>query len=76
MIPAGAITVPFNISIFDDNILEGDEDFDITIIQSSLPDGVSRGNPGTATVNIVDDDRKYRIAGYFQSRNFRMRGKI
>ena len=58
MIPAGATTVPFNISIFDDNILEGNEDFDITIIQSSLPDGVSRGNPRTATVNIVDDDRK------------------
>ena len=60
MIPAGAITVPFNISIVDDNILEGNEDFDITIIQSSLPDGVSRGSPGTATVNIADDDSKYK----------------
>ena len=58
MIPAGATMVPFNISIFDDNILEGNEDFDITIIPSSLPIDVSRGNPGTATVNIVDDDRK------------------
>ena len=53
--------VPFNISIIDDILLEGNEDFDITIIQSSLPDGVSRGNPGTATVNIVEDDSKYKF---------------
>ena len=60
MIPAGATTVPFNISIFNDSILEGNEDFDITIIPSSLPNDVSRGNPRTATVTIVDDDGKYK----------------
>ena len=58
MIPAGATTVLFNISIIDDNILEDNEDFDITIIVSSLPTGVFRGNPGTATMTIVDKDCK------------------
>ena len=52
--------VSFNIPIFDDSILEGNEDFNITIIQSSLPTGVNRGNPGEATVTIVDNDRKYK----------------
>ena len=59
-IPAGATMVSFNIPIFDDSVLEGNEDFNITIIQSSLPGGVFRDNPGTATVTIVDDDCKYK----------------
>ena len=58
VIPAGMTMVPFNISIVDDNILEGDEDFDIVIVQPTLPDGVTRGDPGRATVTIVDNDRK------------------
>ena len=55
-IPAGETMVPFNISIVDDSILEGREDFNIIIVPGSLPEDVSRGNPGTATVNIIDDD--------------------
>jgi len=58
VIPAGMTMVPFDIPIFNDSILEGNEDFDIVIIQGSLPDGVTRGTPGRATVTIVDDDRK------------------
>ena len=50
--------VPFDIPIIDDNVLEGDEFFNIVIIQGTLPDGVTRGVPGRATVTIVDDDRK------------------
>ena len=50
--------VPFNISIVDDSTLEGNEDFNIIIVPGSLPDDVTRGNPGTATVNIIDDDGK------------------
>ena len=38
-------------------ILEGDEDFMLTI-DSSLPTGVSVGTPDQATVTIVDDDSK------------------
>ena len=58
-IPAGSTVVPFDIPIADDNILEGTENFDIIIVPGSLPDDVSVGNPGRATVNIIDDDRKY-----------------
>ena len=50
--------VPFDIPIADDDILEGNENFDIIIVPGSLPDDVSVGNPGRATVNIIDDDRK------------------
>ena len=57
-IPAGQTSVPFDVPINDDDIVEGNEDFTVTIVQSSLPDGVTRGNPGSATVNIVDDDCK------------------
>ena len=55
--PAGVINVPFNISINDDNIFEENENFTLTI-NSSLPTGVMVGNPGQATVTIVDNDCK------------------
>ena len=54
---AGVMSVPFSISINDDNILEDDENFTLTI-NSSLPTGVMVGNPGQATVTIVDNDCK------------------
>ena len=56
--PAGVTSVPFNVSITDDIIYEGNEDFILTIDPSSLPTDVSVGSPGQATVTIVDDDRK------------------
>ncbi len=46
--------VPFDIPIYDDNILEGNESFILTISPSSLPTGVTVGDPGQATVTIVD----------------------
>ena len=57
-IPAGDIRMSFNVPINDDNILEDDEDFTLTIMRGTLPDGITRGNPGSATVNILDNDRK------------------
>ena len=48
--------VPFDVQIIDDMILENDEDFDLIIIPGSLPDNVTRGNPGRTTVTIADDD--------------------
>ena len=36
-IPAGEISVPFNIQIIDDNTLEANESFSLTIDSSSLP---------------------------------------
>jgi len=56
--PAGVTSVPFDVAINDDNIMEGNEDFDLTIIRNTLPDGVTRSSPGIATVTIVDNDRK------------------
>ena len=53
-IPAGTTSVPFNIPINDDMILEGNEDFMLTIIPSSLPTNVSVSSPDQATVTIVD----------------------
>ena len=54
--PAGVTRVSFNISITDDIVLEGDENFNLTIDPSSLPSRVSVINLGQATVTIVDDD--------------------
>ena len=54
---AGVTNVPFNISINNDSIFEENENFTLTI-NSSLPTGVMVGNPGQATVTIVDNDRK------------------
>ena len=52
-------SVPFDIPITDDRILEANETLMLTIDSSSLPpSGVSVGTPGQATVTIVDDDRK------------------
>ena len=56
--PAGQTTATFNVPITDDTILEGDENFMLTIDETSLPDDVTRGTPGEATVTIVDNDGK------------------
>ena len=39
-------------------ILEGDENFMLTIDETSLPTVVTHGTPGEAIVTIVDNDRK------------------
>ena len=56
--PAGVTNVSFDIPISDDNILEDNENFVLTIDPSSLPTNVTIGDPGQATVTIVDDDCK------------------
>ena len=56
--PAGVTTTTFNVSINDDNILEYNENFTLTINSCPLPDGVSPGYPKEATVTIVDNDCK------------------
>ena len=55
---AGETSVTFDVPITDDRILEGKENFMLTIDEPSLPTGVSRGDPGEATVTIVDNDGK------------------
>ena len=55
--PAGQTTATFGVPINDDDILEEEEDFMLTI-DPSLPDGIFRGTPSEATVTIVDNDSK------------------
>jgi len=46
----------FDLGIINDNILEPTEDFTVTIEPSSLPDYYGVGDPGSATVTVVNDD--------------------
>ena len=56
--PAGQTSATFDVPINDDNIYEVNEDFLLTIDETLLPTGVTRGSPGEATVTIVDNDRE------------------
>ena len=53
---AGVMRALFNVSISNDNILEGSESFNLIIDSSSLPNEVTITNPNQTTVTIVDDD--------------------
>ena len=61
-IPAGGTSVTFNVSITNDNILEIDENFMLTINASSIPTCVTPGNPNQTTVTIVDDGCKQYLS--------------
>ena len=54
--PVGEARVQLNVTIVNDNILENNETFNLTINSSSLPNNVKVGNPGQAIVIIRDDD--------------------
>ena len=54
--PAGQTTATFNVPITDDMILEGNENFILTINQT-LPTNVTRGTPNEATVVIYDNGK-------------------
>lgn len=58
MFPAGITRVVFNVSIMDDNLLEGNEIFVLIINSSSVPNGVNITDPAQAVVTIVDDEGK------------------
>ena len=57
-IPAGQISVPFNVSINDDNVFEENEEFLLTIDQFSSPNSVIIGSPNVTVVIISDSDGK------------------
>ena len=59
--PAGQTTATFNVPITDDMILEGDENFILTINETFH---VFLGTPSEATVTIVDDDCKCVATDY------------
>ena len=50
--------VSFAVVVTNDNVLEGDEKFNLLIDPSSLPTSVTVSNPTQATVTIYDDDGK------------------
>ena len=56
--PAGATTMQFNVSISDDDILEHNETFQLTIDSSLVPPGSSIADPEQTTVVIINDDCK------------------
>ena len=60
-IPAGKIDTHFDVMINDDNVLERNKKFNLTINATSLHSRVITGNPDQATVTIVEDDGKYII---------------
>ncbi|XP_065892782.1 extracellular matrix organizing protein FRAS1-like [Dysidea avara] len=53
---AGQTSVSFNVGIINDNTLEANEDFTLTIDSSSILNNFRVGDPGSATVTIVNDD--------------------
>ena len=57
-IPAGQISVPFYVPINDDDVFEENEEFLLTIYQSSSLNGVIIGSTNIAVVNISDNDGK------------------
>ena len=59
MFPAGKTLDTFFIQINNDDIVEGNENFSLSINQSSLPDNVTIGNHSQITVTIFDDDCKF-----------------
>lgn len=61
MVTAGRTSVRLHNPIMDDNIVESDEYFIVTINPSSLPSGVFVGDPGQTMVTIVDEDSKLTI---------------
>lgn len=56
MLLNGMTRAAFNISIINDDILERNETFTLTIDQSTLPSSVTIGDTSQATVIIEDDD--------------------
>ena len=52
---AGLTYFPFEVSIVDDDKWEENENFFLTIDESSLPCNVTVGNQHKSTINILDD---------------------
>ena len=66
--PAGTTSVPFNVSITDDDILEDNENFLLTVDLSSLPRNITASDPYQATVTILDKDGKLTVVAELRYR--------
>ena len=53
-----------DVPIYDDNILEFDEQFSLTINSSSLPIGFTISDPSLAMVTIIDNDSECKQYQY------------
>ena len=50
--------VTFNVTIIEDNILEHNESFSLSVDPLTLPNRVTTGGSGNTTVTILNDDGK------------------
>ena len=57
-IPAGYISSALSILVIDNNVLEGQKEFYLTINQSSSLNGVVISSPHRAVVEIIDNECK------------------
>ena len=61
IVPAGVTNIIFTVPIIDDNIIESNETFVLTIKEYSLSQYLAYGSFGATLVTIVDDDCKLRV---------------
>ena len=57
-IPAGVISIPFDVPINDDNLVESSESFNLSINVVSLPRNITIEQVEESKVMIVDNDSK------------------
>ena len=62
--PAGVTRVILNISITDDDAVEGNENFTLSVDTNALPSGVISISPYKVTAIIMDDDCKLPMKFY------------
>ena len=56
MIPAGKTNAHFDVSVMDDNTVEGNENFILIISSISLPDNITTKSPDRTIITILDND--------------------
>lgn len=61
VVPAGKERPSFSIKTINDNIVERTETFRVSIVDISLPHGVTVGDIPSAEVNILSEDSKYLL---------------
>lgn len=57
---AGVVSQTFNVTICNDNVLEADESFDLSL--SNATGGAAIGSPSTAAVTITNDDATFQFS--------------
>ena len=59
IVPAGSTSIPFDVNITNNNILESNETFSLNITSSSVPDRVYISSPRQSALTIIDNDSKW-----------------